>query len=204
MHQLGMQIVREKKLAVMDSLSTTKGITTHDVQGRDLLSLLIKANMASDIPLNQRMTDEDVLARTSIFNPAITRSADHISSYGVKKKFLRMPYMYFCDPRRLKNLFALDFWQQGTAPLAHQLHGVYSILQEPPVSKPYYAKRYWVFRRIHLLWKISTDFPTWNRSSKRLCAFMARCLCLLASRRRMMSYHFQNRLSTDMAKSEIA
>ena len=32
----------------------------------------------------------------------------------------------------LKNLFALDSWQQGTAPLAHQLHGVYSILQEPP------------------------------------------------------------------------
>lgn len=34
-----------------------------DVQGRDLLSLLIKANMASDIPEDARMTDDDIVSR---------------------------------------------------------------------------------------------------------------------------------------------
>ena len=33
---------------------------------RDLLSLLLKANMATDIPDNQRLTDEDVLARACL------------------------------------------------------------------------------------------------------------------------------------------
>ena len=34
-------------------------------EGRDLLSLLIRANMATDLPDNARMTDEEVLARES-------------------------------------------------------------------------------------------------------------------------------------------
>ncbi len=36
-----------------------------DIQGRNLLSLLIKANMATDIPDSSRMSDEDILARES-------------------------------------------------------------------------------------------------------------------------------------------
>jgi len=34
-------------------------------QGKDLLSLLLKANMATDLRHQQRMSDEDVLCRTS-------------------------------------------------------------------------------------------------------------------------------------------
>ena len=34
-------------------------------EGRDLLSLLIKANMAADVPDSARMTDEEILARES-------------------------------------------------------------------------------------------------------------------------------------------
>lgn len=63
MRRLGMQLVQEKKAAVMASISSKKGVTTSDVHDRDLLSLLIKANMSSDIPAHQRMSDEDVLAR---------------------------------------------------------------------------------------------------------------------------------------------
>ena len=33
-----------------------------DIQGRDLLSLLVKANMVTDIPDSARMSDEDILA----------------------------------------------------------------------------------------------------------------------------------------------
>ena len=44
--------------------ATEKGkIEKNSLHGRDLLSLLIKANMASDIPESQRLPDEDVLAR---------------------------------------------------------------------------------------------------------------------------------------------
>jgi hypothetical protein len=34
--------------------------------GRDLLSLLVQANMETDLPGNQRMSDQDVLARTRL------------------------------------------------------------------------------------------------------------------------------------------
>ena len=44
--------------------ATEKGeIEKNSLHGRDLLSLLIKANMATDIPESQRLPDEDVLAR---------------------------------------------------------------------------------------------------------------------------------------------
>ena len=33
------------------------------LQGRDLLSLLIRANLSRDIPESQRLSEEDVLAR---------------------------------------------------------------------------------------------------------------------------------------------
>ena len=41
------------------------GVDKNTVRGRNLLSLLIKANMATDIPDNSRMTDEEVLSRKS-------------------------------------------------------------------------------------------------------------------------------------------
>ena len=60
-----MQLIREKKEALKAQANAEKrGIKREDLQGRDLLSLLIKANMATDIPDNQRLSDEDVLART--------------------------------------------------------------------------------------------------------------------------------------------
>ena len=36
-------------------------------KGRDLLSLLVRANMATDLPSNQRMSDDDVVARKCSF-----------------------------------------------------------------------------------------------------------------------------------------
>ena len=38
-----------------------------DVVGKDLLSLLVRDNMASDIPEDSRMTDEEVLAQVPTF-----------------------------------------------------------------------------------------------------------------------------------------
>ena len=38
-------------------------IEKHDVQEHDLISLLIKSNVASDMPESMRMSDSEILAR---------------------------------------------------------------------------------------------------------------------------------------------
>ena len=64
-----MQLIREKKAALAreraekDEQKAFNGIERRDLRNRDLLTLLIKANMATDIPEGQRLSDEDVLAR---------------------------------------------------------------------------------------------------------------------------------------------
>lgn len=62
--RIGQQLLQEKKKALQAQATAEKrGVKRDDLQGRDLLSLLIKANMATDVPDNQRLSDEDVLAR---------------------------------------------------------------------------------------------------------------------------------------------
>ena len=62
--RIGLQLIQEKKDALKAQANAEKrGIKREDLQGRDLLSLLIKANMATDVPDSQRLSDFDVLAR---------------------------------------------------------------------------------------------------------------------------------------------
>ena len=62
--RIGLQLIQEKKDALKAQANAEKrGIEREDLQGRDLLSLLIKANMATDVPDSQRLSDFDVLAR---------------------------------------------------------------------------------------------------------------------------------------------
>ena len=64
MSRIGRQLMAEKKAAILaESQGKGRGVSKKDVSGRDLLTLLIKANMATDIPDNQRLTDDEVLAR---------------------------------------------------------------------------------------------------------------------------------------------
>ncbi len=66
MRRIGLQLIAEKKAAILGEKSSERqDVERKDVQGRDLLSLLIKSNMAVDIPENQRLSDEEVLARQS-------------------------------------------------------------------------------------------------------------------------------------------
>lgn len=67
MQRIGMQLLQEKKAEIMreHGEKSTGTVEKKDVQGRDLLTLLIKANMATDIPDDQRLTDEEVVARAS-------------------------------------------------------------------------------------------------------------------------------------------
>ncbi|KAI1785120.1 cytochrome P450 [Ganoderma leucocontextum] len=69
MHRIGMQLLRERKAEIMREYGEegTGAVEKKDVQGRDLLTLLIKANMATDIPDSQRLTDEEVIAQVPTF-----------------------------------------------------------------------------------------------------------------------------------------
>lgn len=64
MRHIGMQLVAEKKTAIRQASQDNEKGDGKALQGRDLLTLLIKANMATDLQEDQRLSDEDVLART--------------------------------------------------------------------------------------------------------------------------------------------
>jgi hypothetical protein len=57
MSRIGNQLLRDSKAA------NEKATEKSSWKARDLLSLLVRANMATDLPEHQRMSDEDVLDR---------------------------------------------------------------------------------------------------------------------------------------------
>ncbi|OCH84546.1 cytochrome P450 [Obba rivulosa] len=69
MRRIGMQLIAEKKAAVLRSLTSggTDRVEKKDLHGRDLLTLLIKANMATDLPEDLRLSDDDVLSQVPTF-----------------------------------------------------------------------------------------------------------------------------------------
>ncbi|PCH34313.1 cytochrome P450 [Wolfiporia cocos MD-104 SS10] len=69
MRRIGMQLIAEKKADVMRASAQKKKIDNglDGLQNRDLLTLLIKANMATDLPEDHRLSDEDVLAQVPTF-----------------------------------------------------------------------------------------------------------------------------------------
>jgi hypothetical protein len=60
MQRIGREILLESKAYLIASGEK------HDSGARDLLSLLLKLNMNTDLPLSQRMSDPDVIARKHI------------------------------------------------------------------------------------------------------------------------------------------
>ena len=73
MRRIGLQLIAEKKAAILaESREKGKAVERKDLQERDLLTLLIRANMATDIPESQRLTDDEVLARECPFSPLAT------------------------------------------------------------------------------------------------------------------------------------
>ena len=73
MKRIGLELIAEKKAAIQaESRRKGRDVEKKDVAGRDLLTVLIKANMATDIPDSQRLTDDEVLARTSPVLPSYT------------------------------------------------------------------------------------------------------------------------------------
>lgn len=72
MRRMGKALLAEKQADIKQAATSAGGKVDGRLQGlrsRDLLTLLIKANMAEDIPEHQRLSDEDVLARACFAMP---------------------------------------------------------------------------------------------------------------------------------------
>jgi cytochrome P450 len=78
LHRIGGQLIMEKKAVVMSELcpssaQPSKGlqsstvVSKDSVKGKDLLSLLIRANMSHDLPPNEKLSDHDVMSQISTF-----------------------------------------------------------------------------------------------------------------------------------------
>ncbi len=71
MKTIGRQLISKRKRGILRDKEGFETTAEGDVEtwngldGKDLLSVLIKANMDTDLPESQRLPDEDVLARTS-------------------------------------------------------------------------------------------------------------------------------------------
>lgn len=76
MRRIGSKLIASKKAEVLGSAGVPQIDSEHvrsvdakvgkqDVKGKDLLSLLIKSNMAEDLAEGERMTEEEILARES-------------------------------------------------------------------------------------------------------------------------------------------
>jgi hypothetical protein len=63
--RVGSRLIEERKAAVLDerSASGSNVVEKQNVQGNDLLSLLVKSNIAADIPETMRMSDFEILSR---------------------------------------------------------------------------------------------------------------------------------------------
>ncbi|KAN0121108.1 cytochrome P450 [Russula decolorans] len=66
---IGQNVISQKKTEILSSseIDSEGRVEKKNIQGCDLLSLLMKANMATDIPDHARMTDEDILAQVPTF-----------------------------------------------------------------------------------------------------------------------------------------
>ncbi|EJD37741.1 cytochrome P450 [Auricularia subglabra TFB-10046 SS5] len=66
MDEIGMRIVQEKKAAILAEMGSGR-IEKKAVGGKDLISLLLQANLAADLEPSQRLSDEEVLAQIPTF-----------------------------------------------------------------------------------------------------------------------------------------
>ena len=64
MRRIGQELLREKKIKIDENADEEKEQGRGG--GKDLLSVLVRANMDTELPESQRMSDEDVLARESL------------------------------------------------------------------------------------------------------------------------------------------
>ncbi|KZS96665.1 cytochrome P450, partial [Sistotremastrum niveocremeum HHB9708] len=67
MRRIGKKLIADKKKAILESIGKDGKVEEKSVEGKDILSILIRANMATDLPESARLSEEDVLAQVPTF-----------------------------------------------------------------------------------------------------------------------------------------
>jgi hypothetical protein len=103
LRSIGQSMISQKKaeILVTTEIGGKGRVEKSNIQGRDLLSLLIKANMATDIPDRARMTDEDILERESKSYDAFSGSTDDDDTF---RRGSDLPACRPCDNKVTYNL----------------------------------------------------------------------------------------------------
>jgi len=66
--RIGSQLIQDRKTAIFAEHSAGSGaVEKQDVSGHDLLSLLVRSNIAADIPENMRLSDSEILSQIPTF-----------------------------------------------------------------------------------------------------------------------------------------
>ncbi|KAH8102315.1 cytochrome P450 [Cristinia sonorae] len=152
MHRIGMNLIKEKKAAILSEKAG--GVEKTDIQGRDLLSLLIKANMATDISEGMRMSDGDILAQVPTFivaghettATAVTWCLFSLSQDAKMQQKLREELLNASDTPNMEELSALPYLDMVVKetlrihPPVSQTIRVAAKADRIPVSVPYKDK----------------------------------------------------------------
>ena len=72
-------LLRQSKEAAQASADEKGEVGKDAMRGRDLLTLLTRANMATDVPQNQRLSNAEVLARR-LYSPLINAALISVPS----------------------------------------------------------------------------------------------------------------------------
>jgi hypothetical protein len=68
MTRIGTELLFQSKTAISSSEQNKSSTDSKNGPSRDLLSVLVKANIAIDIPNSQRLSDEEVISRMCPLN----------------------------------------------------------------------------------------------------------------------------------------
>lgn len=63
LREIGMRIINNKKAEIVAQGHGRVEKDSEEVQGRDFLTVLIRANIAEDLPEAQRLSDDEMLAQ---------------------------------------------------------------------------------------------------------------------------------------------
>jgi cytochrome P450 len=90
MRRISLQLVREKKQAVLEEKASGRGTALEKGKDKDLLSLLIKANMDKDIPTEQQLSVEQIVNQI----PTLVVAGERRVFIGSRDQ----PHKYCTDP----------------------------------------------------------------------------------------------------------
>ncbi|KZV95955.1 cytochrome P450 [Exidia glandulosa HHB12029] len=143
MDEVGMRIIQEKKAAVLAEFGdSTAHIDKKSLAGNDIISVLLRANLAADLDPTQRLSDEEVLAQIPSFLVAGHETAANTTTWAMyalannpamQKKLRDELLAVPTDSPTLDELNALPYLDQVLREVL-RLHTVVSFVEREAVN----------------------------------------------------------------------